>query len=135
MLYRRKKRSDLVVDLSPLIDVVFLLLIFFMVSTKFKDDHGLDLDLPQAESRQEAKQERLTLFIGSDGKLKLQDEAIEKSQLLEKLRSVLTSSEDKMLVLHVDKNVPHGDVVSIMDTAKEAGASGLTFAAKARGGQ
>lgn len=49
MLYRRKQRSELTVDLSPLIDVVFLLLIFFMVSTRFKDDHGLDLDLPQAE--------------------------------------------------------------------------------------
>jgi biopolymer transport protein ExbD len=132
MLYRRKNRSELTVDLSPLIDVVFLLLIFFMVSTRFKEDHGLDLDLPQAESRQSSETERLTLFIGRDGEIKLKDAAVNKDQLPDMLRQALAESEDKMVVLHVDKDVNHGLVVEIMDTAKEAGASGLTFAAKSK---
>lgn len=132
MLYRRKQRSELTVDLSPLIDVVFLLLIFFMVSTRFKDDHGLDLDLPQAESRQSTQTERLTLFVGKDGNIKLQEETITKDQLADKLRAALANSEDKMVILHVDKDVQHGLVVEIMDTAKDAGASGLTFAAKSK---
>lgn len=132
MLYRRKQRSELTVDLSPLIDVVFLLLIFFMVSTRFKEDHGLDLDLPQAESRQSTETERITLYIGKDGNIKLNDQAIAEDQLQEQLRQALSSSEDKMVLLHVDKDVQHGMVVEIMDTAKAAGASGLTFAAKSK---
>jgi len=131
MLYRRKRKDSLWVDLSPLIDVVFLLLIFFMVSTRFKDDHGLDLNLPQANSQQEKEIEHLTILVDQTGKVQFEGQAIEVADLKGALESKLAEMEDKMVVLKVDKKVSHGLVVSVMDAAKTAGAEGITFAADA----
>ncbi len=128
MLYRPKHKESILVDLSPLIDVVFLLLIFFMVSTRFKDDHGLDLDLPESESRQQAQtEELLSIFVGRDGEIRLGEEPIELSALETRVREALPRFEKKMVVLKVDKNVNHGLVIEVMDRAKAAGASGLSF--------
>jgi len=135
MLYRPKRKSSLLVDLSPLIDVVFLLLIFFMVSTRFKDDHGLDLALPGSESRQQAKTENLTISVDKDQAILVGDRRIAKSDLKTRIAELLAERDSKMVVLKVDQSVSHGLVVEVMDAAKSAGAEGLTFAtvAKPRG--
>ena len=130
MLYRRqpRKNTSIAVDLSPLIDVVFLLLIFFMVSTRFKDDQGLDLTLPGSESRQQAKDEYLTIFIDKSGIIRLAGEEVSESALSEKIAARLPEFKDKTVVLKVDQAVNHGRVVAVMDAAKKSGAKGLTFA-------
>ncbi len=133
MLYKRKsKNTSILVDLSPLIDVVFLLLIFFMVSTQFKDDHGLDLALPGAASRQQEKSENLTISIDKSKGIFIGDQSVEPGELESIIRENLAQFEKKMVVLKVDKTVNHGLVVKIMDAAKAAGAEGLTFATSAR---
>jgi len=134
MLYRRQSRANsaISVDLSPLIDVVFLLLIFFMVSTRFKDDQGLDLTLPGSESRQQAKEEHLTILIDKNGIISLAGEEISEEALAGKITSLLPDYEDKTVVLRVDKSVNHGRVVAVMDAAKKSGAKGLTFATTAK---
>lgn len=132
MFYRPKRKYPLWVDLSPLIDVVFLLLIFFMVSTRFKDDHGLDLNLPQSQSQQEKQTEQLVVYVDKEGAIKLEDQNVPLEQLGDRITSLLENYEKKMVVLKVDKNVSHGVVVSIMDAAKTAGAEGITFAAQAK---
>lgn len=133
MLYRReKKNQSILVDLSPLIDVVFLLLIFFMVSTRFRDDAGLDLNLPQSESRQASKEESLTVVIGADGTIRLDGEAVVLENLEAVLKDKLKDREQKMVVMRIDQSVAHGTVVDVMDVAKKAGASGLSYATSAR---
>lgn len=132
MLYQPKRRSEVAVDLSPLIDVVFLLLIFFMVSTTFKDSHGMDLNLPSAESESSTGSEALNLAIDASGAILIDGEPIPEDQLAERLNGLLANRDDKMVVLKVDEKVDHGTVVNIMDTAKSAGATGLTFAARPR---
>lgn len=133
MLYKReRRRNSMLVDLSPLIDVVFLLLIFFIVSTKFRDDAGMDLSLPSSESRQETKEEFLTVFVGRDKTLRLGDRPVELADLSQAIQQKLPDFKSKMVVLKVDKSVDHGTVVGIMDAAKKAGAEGLTFATDAK---
>lgn len=131
MLYRPKRKDSLWVDLSPLIDVVFLLLIFFMVSTRFKDDHGLDLNLPQANSQQEKEVDHLTVLVDQTGNIEFEGQKVAVEELGGLLEGKLAEMEDKMVVLKVDKKVSHGLVVSVMDAAKSAGAEGITFAADA----
>lgn len=132
MFYRPKRKYPLWVDLSPLIDVVFLLLIFFMVSTRFKDDHGLDLNLPQSESQQAKQSDQLTIAVDQKGTILLGEREISMEALKEGIQAELAKLEKKMVVLKVDKNVSHGVVVSVMDAAKTAGAEGITFAAQAK---
>jgi biopolymer transport protein ExbD len=133
MLYKReRRRNSLLIDLSPLIDVVFLLLIFFIVSTKFRDDAGMDLSLPSSESRQQTKEEFLTVFAGRDKTLRVGDRPVELVDLSQAIQQKLPDFKSKMVVLKVDKMVDHGTVVGIMDAAKKAGAEGLTFATDAK---
>ncbi len=133
MLYRPSKHErSIIVDLSPLIDVVFLLVIFLLVSTRFIDDSGLDLSLPGSKSRTESKIENLTLFIDKSGKIYMDETEVEVRNLERAIGVLLEDYENKMVVLKVDKAVPHGQVVRVMDAAKTAGASGLTFATVAK---
>ncbi|CAM2005158.1 ExbD/TolR family protein [Acanthopleuribacter pedis] len=134
MLYRRdRKKQSILVDLSPLIDVVFLLLIFFMVSTRFRDDHGLDLNLPQSESRQASQEQSLTIVVGADSSIRVDGETVARDQLEPTLKAKLESREKKMVVMRIDQSVAHGTVVEVMDAAKKAGASGLSYATSGPG--
>ncbi|MCB1053325.1 MAG: biopolymer transporter ExbD [Acidobacteria bacterium] len=132
MLYRRKSKQTPSIDLSPMIDVVFLLLIFFMVSTTFKDSHGMDLALPEASAETNAKDETLRVQVGKDGQIRILGNPVEKSQFLADLEADLASRKEKMVVFEIDQSVEHGSVIELMDLAKQAGASGITFAAKAK---
>lgn len=133
MLYRpNKNKKNVEVDLSPLIDVVFLLLIFFMVSTRFRDDAGMDLALPTSQSRQKAKGEFLTVLVDKNDQLRVHDQTLKLADLNAYIQKHLGDHDTKMVVLKVDKTVDHGTVVEIMDAAKKAGAEGITFATAAQ---
>ena len=132
MLYRRKRDTSLQIDLSPLIDVVFLLLIFFMVSTQFKDDHGLDLSLPGSESRNSTEGKNLIIAIDKNEVIRVGEEESDVENIGEAVKRLLPGFETKMVVLKVDQSVNHGLVFEVMEAAKTAGAEGLTFAAKAK---
>ena len=128
MLYRRpRNKSSILVDLSPLIDVVFLLLIFFMVSTRFKDDSGLDLSLPDSESRQKSDDELLTISIDRNQTIQLGSTKVAQEGLEATIAEKLKQYDNKTVVLKVDESVSHGLVVEVMDAAKSAGAAGLSF--------
>ena len=132
MLYRRKRETSVQIDLSPLIDVVFLLLIFFMVSTQFKDDHGLDLALPGSESRKASDVKNLTISIDKNEVIRVGEETSTVENIGEAIQRLLPDFENKMVVLKVDQSVNHGLVVEVMDAAKAAGAEGLTFSTVAK---
>ena len=132
MLYRRKSKQTPNIDLSPMIDVVFLLLIFFMVSTTFKDSHGMDLALPEASTESNTQDETLRVQVGKDGEIRILGNPVEKTQFLADLEADLATRKEKMVVFEIDQSVEHGRVIELMDLAKQAGASGITFAAKAK---
>lgn len=133
MLYRRPTKTSPGIDLSPLIDVVFLLLIFFMVSTTFNDSHGMDLDLPHADAESKAEPQAVRIQLSRDGDLRLAGTPMLESELEAAVRERLRDSEDKMVVLEVDGQVEHAQVVSIMDRLRKAGATGISFATNASG--
>lgn len=103
-------------SLAPMIDVVFLLLIFFMVSTTFVVRPGLDLSLPQSDHEVETAPERWVVSIDPEGSIYLDRETISRDALLERL-----SEDPKPVSLRADRTVPHGLVVEVLNTVKEAG--------------
>jgi biopolymer transport protein ExbD len=116
---RQKRR--VIINITSLIDVLFLLLIFFMVTSTFLEQPGMKLELPSAKSSEVARVEKLVLYIGTDGTIVFGDRIVP----LDSLETVMTSSlelaEEKTLVLKADRMVPHGTVVSVMDIAKRVG--------------
>ncbi|PIE90240.1 MAG: biopolymer transporter ExbD [Acidobacteria bacterium] len=131
MLYRKKRDRGSLIDLSPLIDVVFLLLIFFMVSTTFKEDYGMDLTLPEASSVKQQAQDDLGLWVNESGQIFVNGTQVKLSELESYLKEKAGEElAEKTVTLNIDRGIPHGRVVKIMDAVKSAGAKGIAFSAK-----
>jgi len=121
------------VDLTSLIDVVFLLLIFFMVSTTFERESVLKVDLPEASSvaDREEMPESLELVIDSDGRMFLNDLRLLDSQpntISAAVEQMVGDSRDVPLVLRADRETPHHFVVTAMDVAAQMGFVNLSIA-------
>ena len=130
MQFRRPSRPSVAINIAPLVDVVFLLVIFFAVTTTFLETSGLELDLPQSTSTAKQEQQELTVLLGADGSLSFAGEGVTGDELADRLASALSEREEKLVVLRADAGARHGDVVRIMDLIREAGAEGLTVAAR-----
>ena len=126
---RRFTRQGLSLDLTPMVDVVFLLIIFFMVSTTFITlETGLPVDLPQAESSQATSSEVPTVTITKDEGLFLSGAPVAEEDLLEALRTTFAETGLQVVVLRADQSVPHGRTVRVMDLMKQAGAQRIAIA-------
>jgi biopolymer transport protein ExbD len=121
MQFRPKRFIKPVINIAPVVDVLFLLLIFFMVTSTFVEQPNIKLELPSTRHSEATKIERMVLTISRDGQLFLQDKPVEKKDLEKELRRVILDTGDEVLVLKADKFVPYGVVIGIMDDAKGAG--------------
>jgi biopolymer transport protein ExbD len=108
-------------DLTPMIDVVFLLLIFFMLTSIFAKPM-LPLNLPKAETGQVAEEPKVTISLLQDGTMRLDDQPVELAGLTAALAVRFGQSASRELSLRADQGVPFGQVVKVMDLAKQAGA-------------
>ena len=127
MQLRKKHKRSLILNLTSLIDVLFLLLIFFMISTTFLNAPAIKLELPEAAHADAVKQEPVTVFVGPNGAIYLNDDPVDPALLGAALKNKLATSEDKAVVLKADSRVSHGDVVRVMDIVKGAGAKRLVI--------
>ena len=121
MQFRVKRYIKPVINIASLVDVLFLLLIFFMVTSAFVEQPNIKLELPATRHSEVSKVERTVLTISRDGQLFLKEKPVDKQNLEKELRRLMLDTGDDVLVLKADKLVPYGDVVDIMDYAKGAG--------------
>jgi biopolymer transport protein ExbD len=118
----QKKRKVENPDLTPMIDVVFQLLIFFMVTAVFAITPGLDIKLPEAEEAQAPEKENLFIVVDQDGNMKLNHQSVTFANLKEKLqekRQLLDNTT--MIIIQGDERATHGQIVLIMDIARQVG--------------
>lgn len=130
MEFRKSKRGSrtVFVNVTSFIDVLFVLLLFFMVSTTFVNQPAMSLDLPKAVHSQGTRQPGLIVYVDQNGVIHLNDEPVDDALLDSALRSRLVDSEDKAVVLKADSRVSHGTVVHVLDIIKGAGVVKLTIA-------
>jgi len=137
MKFRRSQhRDNLRVNLTPLIDTVFLLLIFFMMTTTFNRQSQLNIDLPQ--SKGEAVEEQvIRILIDAQGDYALNDwEHSLRNNQLATLKQALTKQaggqENPPLLISADKDAPHHAVMTVMEAARDLGYVRLSFEAQQR---
>lgn len=120
--------DELVLNLTPLIDVVFLLLVFFMLTTTFLDpERELEIDLPQAASGTTLEEEReLVINVFEDGRITLSGEAVDPNALRTRLESAAAADPETPVTIRGDKRVEHGDIVGVMDACGLAGLYNLS---------
>ena len=122
MADRVEKKELTMPDLTPMIDVVFQLLIFFMVTAVFAITPGLDIKLPEAEEAQAPEKENLFIVVDQDGNMKLNHKSVTFATLKEELqakRQLLDNTT--MLIIQGDERSTHGQIVQIMDIARQVG--------------
>jgi len=121
----RSRSEEVFINLTPLIDVVFLLLIFFMVTTTFATiRYGMRVDLPTTTTPQEKIKQNIVVSINKDGKIYLGKKWVSEKQLVSLLRQEI-KKKGTLVIVNADRNVLHGKVVRVMDLAKKAGAQKL----------
>lgn len=120
MQIRERKRKRPAIHITSLIDVMFLLLVFFMVSTTFAEHPAIKLELPSASTAEPSKLESLTLTIDKKGQMYLNDERIEEAELRSRLKEA-AEKPNASLILKADKSVPYGHVVRAMDISRQSG--------------
>ena len=127
---RRREEPD--VNLTPLIDVVFLLLIFFMVSTTFERETEISIELPEASGKQvETQPLQLEISIDAKGRYFVNKVEVINTQLetLKQAISKAAGNEKRpRVLLSADRNTPHQAVITAMDAARQLGFVNLTFA-------
>jgi len=117
-----KAKPDQRPDLTPMIDVVFQLLIFFMVTAVFAITPGLDIKLPEAEEAQAPYKENLFILVDQDGNMKLNHKTVTFANLREELeykRGILDNTT--LIIIQGDERATHGQIVQIMDIAQQVG--------------
>ena len=132
MKFRKAKEEEPRISIAPLIDIVFLLLIFFMVTSHFDIASGVKIDLPKVGQKviSNAKDDKITLVIDKSGEVYLEGEKISNESLKEKVEDLIKKKKLVQLILQADKDTAHGKVVEIMDLAKSSGVNSIVIAAR-----
>jgi biopolymer transport protein ExbD len=117
------------INITPLTDVFLVLLIIFMVTTSVIQNQGKNIDLPGADVS-DATPQGVTVTVGSDGQMLINDEVVAEEQLFGVLEAALADARDKVVVLRGDRAVLLGQAVNILDVAQQAGARGIALATR-----
>lgn len=122
------------INITPLIDIVFLLLIFFMVSTTFAESHAIKVKLPSANTTPvETASKDFTVSMRKDGQVFLNGKPVTIDSLPQAIGKLLASGTHPALILRADKEVEHGRVVNVMDIARTAGVKKIAVATVPKG--
>jgi len=131
MKFGRQRENDLDVNITPLIDIVFLLLIFFMVSTTFNKEFEVGIDLPKASSKSQLVQKTLEITIDANGAYFINEKKLMNTQVASIKAALQKQSNGDLklpVIISADANTPHQAVIRAMDAARQLGFSRLTFA-------
>ena len=131
-LFPEIKRERRLIDMAPLVDLVFLLLIFFMVGSRFTEP-ALDLVLPEARSGATQERRDLVITVARDGGLTLNGSPVASEDLKPALREALLDATDRRVTLRADGRVPFENFVRVMDEVRLAGGSALNIEHRSAG--
>jgi len=130
MQLQARPRRKVVINITSLIDVIFMLLLFFMITSTFLEQPGIKLELPTAKTSANAQAQEYVLTIDKKGELFLNRRPLALTELEAEVRKALPQMKDSALVLKADQEISHGLVVRIMDMAKRGGIKKLIIGTK-----
>jgi len=131
MAFRRKRREEVRIEITPMVDVVFLLLIFFMISTSFVDSSAIGINLPQAATgTPEGEQTEVKVYLEENGTIHFNEREVNMAQLKDLLTNYSGNAAKTSFKLLADKEVRHGRVISVVDLARENGFGTLAIATR-----
>jgi biopolymer transport protein ExbD len=125
---RHRREGEAGIDISPLIDMVFILLIFFMVSTTFVKDMDLDIQRPKASTATVASTKAIRIFIAQDGNTYMDGQPVRVWMIQSRVRDMLSSGSSDSVLVVTDGSVASRRLIEVVDQARLAGATDVGVA-------
>lgn len=119
---RREKKSEEGINLSPLIDMIFILLIFFVVTTTFVQDLEVEIKRPGAATGQKSDTRAIRIAVDRNGRIFIDSRQIREWMIQEQVRSLLSVDPERPVLITADEELPSGRLVTVVDECRLAGA-------------
>lgn len=132
MPLRSKLRLENTIPMASMADIAFLLIIFFLLTSTFARDRGLDIKLPRAATTEQLPKRAITVQIGRDGEIRLNGRPVQAHQFQQALAAALAQTSLKKVTVRADADVAYGRVFSVVDIARLEGARATTLAGTLR---
>ncbi len=129
-----KTEEDAAIDMTPMLDVVFIMLIFFIVSTTFIRDEGVQINRPSASTAQAQKSQGIVVSIDPQGQIWLDQKTLPFDQLAAKLRLQLVKKEQASVLIKADQAAATGDLIKVLDLIKSLGVEQVAVATEQKTG-
>ncbi len=135
MRYAANRRPDPILDVTPMIDIVFQLVLFFMVTTTFISAPGIQVDLPRSSAQTVVSDKNdINVWMTVDGSVFVDDKPVDLPTLKTRLRAAAERDPNTLVIIKADTGVAHGRVVTVMDMARTEGLGRLAIATEAQSG-
>jgi len=127
--FRQKQRREASIDIAPLLDMVFILLIFFIVTSTFTRETGVEVSKPQAQTASQLEKENILIAITRDGTIHIDERQVDLAGLSDVLKGILAKNPEREAVLITDKNAITERLVAVIDACTVAGVKKVSIAA------
>lgn len=126
----RQEEEDATVDMTPMLDIVFIMLIFFIVTTSFVKEAGIDVNRPKANQTSKKPSANIFIAVSENGEIWMDNRQVDVERVSANIERMVAEQPTDNVVIQADKEAKHGLVVKVMDQAKLAGISVITVSAK-----
>jgi len=132
--HTQKDTSDVGVNLTPLIDMVFILLIFFLVTASFTKEAGINVDRPSAQTATRQERGNLVIAISQNGEIWIDNKQVDLRSVRAHVQRLHAQNPEGTVIITADQQSRSGLMVDVMDQVRLAGVSNIAIAAKQQGG-
>ena len=126
----RAEEEDAAIDMTPMLDIVFIMLIFFIVTTVFVKDAGIDVNKPEASQAYLPKNANIFIAITPDGDVWLDKREVKVESVRANIERLLAEQPTDIVIIQADEDAEHGIVIKVMDQVKAAGIDRISVAAR-----
>ncbi|MBE1300927.1 MAG: biopolymer transporter ExbD [Alteromonadaceae bacterium] len=124
-----REEEDAEIDMTPMLDIVFIMLIFFIVTTSFVKEKGLEVQRPKENQQQNNKPSKaVSILITNEGQIYFNNQLVDVVRVNARIQNYLAENNTDVAVVKAGPKAPHGIVVAVLDQAAEAGLSTLSIA-------
>ncbi|GHB78271.1 biopolymer transporter ExbD [Psychrosphaera saromensis] len=127
---RFREDDDAAIDMTPMLDIVFIMLIFFIVTTSFVKEAGIDVLKPKAAQASSKPSANIFIAIRANGEVWMDKSAVDIERVGARLESMLAEQPTDIVIIQADEDAKHGVVVEVMDAIKAAGIDKISIAAE-----
>ena len=126
----KRQRDEVQIDMTPMLDIVFIMLIFFIVTTSFVKEAGIEINRPKAANATTAKSANIFIAVRQNDEVWMDKRQVDIERVSANIERMLAEQPTDTVVIQADKDAKHGTVVKVMDQVKAAGIDKISIAAE-----